>query len=195
MARKARVERNTQETQVKMTLDLDGAGKYGVKTSVPFLDHMLSLMARHGHFDLKVEAKGDIEVDYHHTVEDVGIVLGQAFKQALGDMKGIRRFGEAKVPMDETLAEAVVDISGRPGLVYNVKMPKGKVGEFDVELAYDFFKALTNHAGLTLHVNVPYGDNLHHIIEAIFKAFGRAMDIATALDAKSKGVPSTKGVL
>jgi imidazoleglycerol-phosphate dehydratase len=195
MARKARVERNTQETQVKMTLDLDGAGKYSVKTSVPFLDHMLSLMARHGHFDLKVEAKGDIEVDYHHTVEDVGIVLGQAFKQALGDMKGIRRFGEAKVPMDETLAEAVVDISGRPGLVYNVKMPKGKVGEFDVELAYDFFRALTNHAGLTLHVNVPYGDNLHHIIEAIFKAFGRAMDIATALDAKSKGVPSTKGVL
>jgi len=195
MARKARVERNTAETQIKLSLTLDGAGRHKVATSVPFLDHMLSLMARHGHFDLTVAAKGDIEVDYHHTVEDVGIVLGQALKQALGDMKGIRRYGSAKVPMDEALAEAVVDISGRPGLVYNVKLPKGKVGEFDVELAYDFFKALTNHAGITLHVNVPYGGNLHHIIEAVFKAFGRAMDEAAGLDARARGVPSTKGML
>jgi imidazoleglycerol-phosphate dehydratase len=152
-------------------------------------------MAKHGHFDLHVHAKGDIEIDFHHTVEDVGIVLGQAFKQALGDMAGIRRFGESRVPMDETLAEAVLDISGRPGLVYNVNMPKGKVGDFDVELAYDFFKAVTNHAGITLHINVPYGDNLHHIIEAVFKAFGRAMDSATSIDGRSKEVPSTKGLL
>jgi imidazoleglycerol-phosphate dehydratase len=193
MARRARVERNTTETQIKLSLGLDGTGKYKVDSSVPFLDHMLSLMARHGRFDLTVQAKGDTRVDYHHTVEDVGIVLGQAFKQALGDMKGIARYGLAMVPMDETLAEAVVDISGRPGLVYNVKLPKGKVGDFDVELAYDFFKALTDHAAITLHINVPYGMNLHHIIEGIFKAFARAMDAATALDPKTKGIPSTKG--
>ena len=195
MPRSATIERNTSETQINMSLTLDGTGKYEVKTSVPFLDHMLSLMAKHGHFDLHVHAKGDIEVDYHHTVEDVGIVLGQAFRQALGDMRGIRRYGEAKVPMDEAMAEAVVDISGRPNLVYNVKLPKGKVGEFDVELAYDFFKALTNHAQLTLHLNVPYGENLHHIIEAMFKAFGRAMDAATEIDNRYLSVPSTKGLL
>jgi imidazoleglycerol-phosphate dehydratase len=195
MTRSATIQRKTNETDINLTLIIDGTGKYEVKTSVPFLDHMLSLMAKHGHFDLHVHAKGDIEIDYHHTVEDVGIVLGQAFKQALGDMAGIRRFGESKVPMDETLAEAVLDISGRPGLVYNVKMPKGKVGDFDVELAYDFFKAVTNHAGLTLHINVPYGDNLHHIIEAVFKAFGRAMDSATRIDGRSTEVPSTKGLL
>ena len=195
MTRSATIQRKTNETDINLSLVIDGTGKYEVKTSVPFLDHMLSLMAKHGHFDLHVHAKGDIEIDYHHTVEDVGIVLGQAFKQALGDMAGIRRFGESKVPMDETLAEAVLDISGRPGLVYNVKMPKGKVGDFDVELAYDFFKAVTNHAGITLHINVPYGDNLHHIIDAVFKAFARAMDIATSKDPRSKGVPSTKGVL
>lgn len=195
MIRSATIQRKTNETDINLTLILDGTGKHEVKTSVPFLDHMLSLMAKHGHFDLHVHAKGDIEIDYHHTVEDIGIVLGQAFKQALGDMAGIRRFGESKVPMDETLAEAVLDISGRPGLVYNVKMPKGKVGDFDVELAYDFFKAVTNHAGLTLHINVPYGDNLHHIIEAMFKAFGRAMDGATGIDGRSTEIPSTKGVL
>src|SRR5512143_1322875 len=195
MTRSATIQRKTNETDINLSLVIDGTGKYEVKTSVPFLDHMLSLMAKHGHFDLHVHAKGDIEIDYHHTVEDVGIVLGQAFRQALGDMKGIRRFGEAKVPMDEAMAEAVIDISGRPGLVYNVKMPKGKVGEFDVELAYDFFRALTNHAGLTLHMRVLYGDNLHHIIEAMFKAFGRAMDSATGLDNRGGGVPSTKGVL
>lgn len=195
MGRNAGIERNTAETKIKLSLELDGSGSYKVDTSVPFLDHMLALFARHGHFDLTVEASGDIEVDYHHTVEDIGIVLGQALKQALGDMKGIRRYGEAKVPMDEALAEAVVDISGRPGLVYNVGLPKGKVGEFDVELAYDFFKALTNHAGMTLHVSVPYGENLHHIIEAEFKAVARCLDAAASLDPRTKGVPSTKGVL
>ena len=195
MPRSATIERKTSETEINMSFTLDGTGKYEVKTSVPFLDHMLSLMAKHGHFDLHVHAKGDIEVDYHHTVEDVGIVLGQAFRQALGDMKGIRRYGEARVPMDEAMAEAVVDISGRPNLVYNVKLPKGKVGEFDVELAFDFFKALTNHAQLTLHLNVPYGENLHHIIEAMFKAFGRAMDVATEIDNRYLSVPSTKGML
>jgi len=195
MSRKARVERSTAETKIKLSLEVDGKGTYKVSTPVPFLNHMLELFARHGMFDLTVEAKGDTDVDYHHTVEDIGIVLGQAFKQALGDMKGIRRYGQMKVPMDETLAEAVVDISGRPELVYNVKMPKGKVGEFDVELAYDFFKAFANHAGLTLHINVFYGDNLHHIIEAVFKSVARAMDTATGKDPRSKAVPSTKGVL
>ncbi len=195
MARRAKIERKTTETDIKLSLNIDGAGKYKIDSSVPFLDHMLSLMTRHGHFDLNVQAKGDTHVDYHHTVEDVGIVLGQAFRQALGDMKGIARYGFAKVPMDEALAETVVDISGRPGLVYNVKLPKGKVGDFDVELVYDFFKALTDHVGATVHINVPYGINLHHIIEAVFKSFGRAMDNATAFDARTKGVPSTKGKL
>ena len=195
MSRSATVQRKTAETDIKLSLGVDGTGKYEIDTSVPFLDHMLSVMTRHGHFDLHVHAKGDTAVDYHHTVEDVGIVLGQALKTALGDMKGIRRYGTAKVPMDEALAEAVVDVSGRPGLVYNVKLPKAKVGEFDVELGYDFFKALTNHAMVTLHVNVPYGDNLHHILEAVFKAVGRALDDATSLDGRNIGVPSTKGTL
>ena len=195
MTRKAKVERNTNETQIKLTLTVDGTGRYKVSSAVPFLDHMLSLFAKHGMFDLTVQAKGDTHVDYHHTVEDVGIVLGQAVKQALGDMKGIKRYGEARVPMDEAMAEVALDISGRPNLVYKVKMPKGKVGEFDVELVYDFFKAFTDHAGVTLHINVPYGNNLHHIIEAVFKAFGRAMDMATGYDPKGKGVPSTKGAI
>jgi len=195
MPRKARVERNTNETQVKLALNVDGTGKYKVSSDVPFLDHMLSLFAKHGMFDLTVQAKGDTHVDYHHTVEDVGIVLGQGLKQALGDMKGLRRYGECKVPMDEALAEVALDISGRPNLVYRVKMPKGKVGEFDVELVYDFFKAFADHAGVTLHINVPYGSNLHHIIEAVFKAFGRALDNATSLDPRSKSVPSTKGAI
>ena len=195
MTRKATVERNTSETKVKLALTIDGAGKYEVATSVPFLDHMLSLMAKHGKFDLNVSATGDTDVDFHHTVEDVGICLGKAFREALGDMNGIIRYGSALVPMDEALAEAVVDISGRPGLVYNAKLPKGKVGEFDVELARDFFKAFTDNAGVTMHLTVRSGDNLHHMIEASFKAFGRAMDMATAKDARGGGVPSTKGTI
>ena len=195
MSRSATVQRKTAETEIKLSLGVDGTGKSEIDTSVAFLDHMLTVFTRHGHFDLHVHAKGDTAVDYHHTVEDVGIVLGQALKTALGDMKGIRRYGTGKVPMDEALAEAVVDVSGRPGLVYNVKLPKAKVGEFDVELGYDFFKALTNHAMVTLHVNVLYGENLHHILEAVFKAVGRALDEATGPDARNVGVPSTKGML
>jgi len=195
MPRKADIKRKTGETDVNVKLDIDGKGRYKVDTSVPFLDHMLELFGKHGTFDLTVKAKGDTQVDYHHTVEDVGIVLGQAFKKALGNMKGIKRYGAFKVPMDETLAEVVIDISGRPGIVYNVELPKGKVGEFDVELVYDFMKAFVNNAGLTMHINLHYGENLHHIIEAIFKAAARAMDIATSIDPRSESVPSTKGVL
>ena len=156
---------------------------------------MLNLFARHGLFDLEIEACGDIDIDFHHTVEDIGIVLGKAFKQALADKKGIRRYGQATVPMDETLAAVAVDISGRPFLVYNVRLPKVKIGEFDVELAREFFQAFANHCGLNLHVNVMYGDNVHHILEACFKAVARAMDTATQLDPRVHGVMSTKGVL
>jgi imidazoleglycerol-phosphate dehydratase len=195
MTRTASIERITSETRIRLTLDIDGSGRATVRTSVPFLDHMLNLFARHGLFDLEIEAGGDIQIDFHHTVEDMGIVLGEAFRQALGDKKGIRRYGQVTVPMDETLASAVVDISGRPYLVYNVDLPKAKVGDFDVELAREFFQAFANHCGMNLHINLMYGDNLHHIIEACFKAVGRAMDMATQLDMRVEGVMSTKGVL
>lgn len=195
MSRSATIERNTQETKIKLSLDVDGTGKGVVCTSVPFLDHMLNLFARHGLFNLTVEACGDIDIDFHHTVEDIGIVLGEAFKQALGDKKGIRRYGQATIPMDETLASVAIDISGRPYLVYHVTLPKVKIGDFDVELAREFFQAFVNHSGLNLHINVMYGDNVHHIIEACFKAFARAMDAATQMDPRVEGVLSTKGVL
>ncbi|HCE67321.1 MAG: imidazoleglycerol-phosphate dehydratase [Geobacteraceae bacterium GWC2_55_20] len=195
MSRTATIERITNETRIKLSLDVDGSGEARICTSVPFLDHMLNLFARHGLFNLEVEACGDIDIDFHHTVEDIGIVLGEAFKQALGDKKGIRRYGQASVPMDETLASVAVDISGRPYLVYHVNLPKVKIGEFDVELAREFFQAFANHCGLNLHINVMYGDNVHHIIEACFKACARAMDIATQLDPRVKDVMSTKGVL
>jgi len=195
MSRTALIERITNETKVKLTLSVDGSGVAKISTSVPFLDHMLNLFARHGLFDLEVEARGDIDIDFHHTVEDIGIVLGEAFKEALGDKKGICRYGRATVPMDETLASAVVDISGRPYLVYHVNLPKVKIGEFDVELAREFFQAFVNHSGLNLHINVMYGDNVHHIIEACFKAFARALDSATQFDCRVEGVMSTKGVL
>lgn len=195
MSRKAAIERITKETRIKLSLTIDGSGCAATCTSVPFLDHMLNSFARHGLFDLEVEASGDIDIDFHHTVEDIGIVLGEAFKQALGDKKGIRRYGQAAVPMDETLASVAVDISGRPCLVYHVNLPKVKIGDFDVELAKEFFQAFTNHCGLNLHINVMYGDNLHHIIEACFKAFARAMDTATQYDPRVEGVMSTKGVL
>lgn len=195
MSRSATIERITNETTIKLTLLVDGSGTAKISTSVPFLDHMLNLFARHGLFDLEIEAKGDIDIDYHHTVEDIGIVLGEAFKWALGDKKGIRRYGQATVPMDETLASVAVDISGRPYLVYHVNLPKVKVGEFDVELAQEFFQAFVNNCGLNLHINVMYGDNIHHIIEACFKAFARAMDSASQLDSRVEGVMSTKGVL
>ncbi len=195
MSRKVSVERVTKETQIKLSLDVDGTGDAKICTSVPFLDHMLNLFARHGLFDLEVEANGDIDIDFHHTVEDIGIVLGDAFRQALGDKKGIRRYGNATVPMDETLANAAVDLSGRPYLVYQVNLPNVKIGEFDVELVREFFTAFVSNSAMNLHVRLIYGDNVHHIVEACFKAFARAMDEATQLDERIKGVMSTKGKL
>lgn len=195
MSRNASIERITKETQIRLTLDIDGSGKSKVCSSVPFLDHMLDLFARHGLFDLSIEAKGDIDIDFHHTVEDIGIVLGQAFREALGDKKGIRRYGQATVPMDETLAAVAVDLSGRPYMVYNVRLPKVKIGEFDVELAREFLQAFANNAGANLHLNVMYGDNVHHILEACFKGMARALDQATQLDPRIEGVLSTKGKL
>ncbi len=195
MARTAAIERVTKETRIKLSINLDGTGESKICTSVPFLDHMLDLFARHGLFDLAVEAQGDIDIDFHHTVEDVGIVLGQALKDALGDKKGIRRYGQATVPMDETLATVATDLSGRPYLVYNVRLPKVKIGEFDVELAREFFQALVNNLGANLHINVMYGDNVHHILEACFKATARALDLASQLDPRVEGVLSTKGKL
>lgn len=195
MARTSTIERLTKETRIKLTIDLDGSGSGKICTSVPFLDHMLNLFARHGFFDLEIEASGDIDIDFHHTVEDIGIVLGQAIREALGDKKGIRRYGQASVPMDETLASVATDLSGRPFLVYNVRLPKVKIGEFDVELAREFFQALVNNLGANLHINVMYGDNVHHILEACFKATARALDMATQLDPRIEGVLSTKGKL
>ncbi|WP_298271852.1 imidazoleglycerol-phosphate dehydratase HisB [Geobacter sp.] len=195
MSRKATIERVTKETQIKLSLEIDGTGESKICTSVPFLDHMLDLFARHGLFNLQVDAKGDIDIDFHHTVEDIGIVLGQALKEALGDKKGIRRYGQATVPMDETLASVAVDISGRPYLVYHISLPKVKIGEFDVELVREFFQAVVNNLGANIHVNVMYGDNVHHMVEACFKAFARAMDMATQVDPRIEGVMSTKGKL
>jgi imidazoleglycerol-phosphate dehydratase len=195
MSRKASIERVTKETQIRLTLDLDGKGKTKICTSVPFLDHMLDLFTRHGLFDMEVEAKGDIDIDFHHTVEDIGIVLGQAFREALGDKRGIHRYGQATVPMDETLAAVAVDLSGRPYMVYNVRIPKVKIGEFDVELVREFFQAFVNNCGANLHINVMYGENVHHILEACFKAAARALDQATQIDPRIEGVLSTKGKL
>ncbi len=194
--RKTSVERKTKETNIRIEINLDGTGRYAIDTSVPFLDHMLSLMSKHGLFDLKIKAKGDIQIDNHHTVEDTGIVLGKAFKQALGDMKGIRRYGQASVPMDESLAAVTLDISGRPYLVYKVEFPKrSKLKDFDPDLVEDFLHAFIGHSGTTLHVSVSYGRNTHHIIEAVFKALGRALRQAVEIDPRVKGVPSTKGKL
>ena len=193
--RKARVIRKTGETNIELSLDIDGTGKSKIKTGVPFFDHMLTLFAKHGLFDLKLSAKGDIEVDYHHTVEDVGICLGQAFREALGDKKGITRYGEAKVPMDESLTEAIIDISGRPHLTYNVKFTKTKFIDFDLEVVREFFEAFVMNAGITIHINLLRGRNEHHKIESIFKAFAVALSKAVAINPRKKGVPSTKGIL
>lgn len=195
MKRTAEIDRSTSETRIHLKLTIDGTGLSAIRTTVPFLDHMLHLFARHGLFDLTVEAQGDIDIDFHHTVEDIGIVLGEAFRQALGDKKGIVRYGTARIPMDETLADVTVDLSGRPYLVYNVALPKVKVGEFDAELAREFFQAFANNCGCNLHLNLLYGENVHHIIEACFKGFGRSLDSATRQDARLNGVMSTKGVL
>jgi imidazoleglycerol-phosphate dehydratase len=189
------ISRKTAETAIHVSLDLDGTGRTRVTTSMPFLDHMLTVMGKHGLLDLGVKASGDLDVDYHHTVEDLGIVLGQALKQALGDKIGIRRFGSAAVPMDETLARATVDLSGRPYLVYRVPLSTRKVQSFDTDLVEHFFEALAVHAGLTVHLEVPYGKNAHHMLEASFKAFGRALEQATRIDPRVAGVPSSKGRL
>jgi imidazoleglycerol-phosphate dehydratase len=192
----AKVERKTKETDIKLILNLDGKGQYSIDTSIPFLDHMLSLMCRHGIFDMKLKARGDIDVDFHHTVEDIGIVFGKAVKQALGNMKGISRFGMATVPMDEALASVSLDISGRPYLVYKVEFPKkSKIKNFDPDLIEDFLQAFVSNSGITLHVESPYGRNTHHIIEAIFKALGRALKEAVSIDSRMRGIPTTKGKL
>ncbi|MFZ3136781.1 MAG: imidazoleglycerol-phosphate dehydratase HisB [Thermodesulfovibrionales bacterium] len=194
--RTAKVERKTKETDIRLSIDLDGEGKYAIDTSIPFLDHMLSLMSKHGLLDMKIKAKGDIDIDFHHTVEDIGIVLGKAMKEALGNMQGITRYGQASVPMDEALAMVSIDISGRPYLVYKVEIPKkSKIKNFDPDLIEDFLQAFASSSSITLHVITPYGRNTHHIIEAIFKALGRALRQAVAIDPRVKGVPSTKKVL
>ncbi|GIX07334.1 MAG: imidazoleglycerol-phosphate dehydratase [Candidatus Poribacteria bacterium] len=195
MERVGQVVRETRETRIRLSLVLDGQGMAEVRTGVGFLDHMLELFAKHGFFDLNVVAEGDLHVDAHHTTEDVGICLGMAVAQAVGDKSGLRRFGGETVPMYEALAHVHLDLCGRPYLVWNTPLEGGKVGDFDVELAEEFFHGFANHAGATLHVNVPYGRNRHHIIEAVFKAFGRALDQATALDPRVKGVLSSKGRL
>lgn len=195
MSRIAIVDRNTTETAFHLKLGLDGSGLIEVSTSVPFMDHMLTHIAKHGFFDLTVKGSGDTHIDDHHTVEDLGICLGQAFRMALADKAGIRRYGNGTMPMHEALVSVHIDFSGRPFLVYNVVLPKTKVGTFDVELVEEFCVAFCNHAGANLHVNLHYGDNLHHIIEAIFKALGRALDDATQIDPRIQGVRSTKGCL
>ena len=193
--RKGKVVRKTNETDITLSITIDGQGKADVKTGVPFMDHMLTLFAVHGFFDLVITAKGDIEVDDHHTVEDIGICLGQAIKSSLGDFKGIKRYGTAAVPMDETLVRITTDLSNRPYLHYGVTLHDQKVGTFDTPLAEEFLRALTLHAGLTLHVEMVHGENAHHIIEAIFKALGKALDMATTIDTRIQGPLSSKGSL
>jgi imidazoleglycerol-phosphate dehydratase len=197
MSRSASLVRTTTETDIRITLELDGSGTHAVATGLPFFDHMLAQVARHGRFDLRLEAKGDLAVDAHHTVEDVGIALGDAFTRAMGEKAGIARYGASRVPMDEALAWAVVDLSGRPYLVLQApQLRGGRVGEFDAELTREFLLGLTNHLRANLHLQVEYGQNLHHMVEALFKALGRALAQATALDPRLGGaVPSTKGSL
>ncbi len=194
--RTAQIERNTLETQIKVSINLDGTGKSSFDTGVPFLEHMLDQIARHGLIDIEVVAKGDLEIDAHHTVEDVGITLGQAFAKAVGDKKGLVRYGHAYIPLDEALSRVVVDFSGRPGLVYGVVFPRSTIGNFDVDLFREFFQGFVNHAGITLHIDNLKGTNAHHVAETIFKAMGRALRMAVALDPKMAGMmPSTKGSL
>lgn len=194
--RTATVERNTLETQITVTVNLDGTGDTDFDTGIPFLEHMLDQIARHGMIDLAIKAKGDLHIDDHHTVEDIGITLGQAFAQAVGDKKGIMRYGHAYVPLDEALSRVVVDFSGRPGLEYNVPFTRASVGGFDVDLFLEFFQGFINHASITLHIDNLRGDNSHHQVETVFKAFGRALRMALSEDPRMAGItPSTKGVL
>jgi imidazoleglycerol-phosphate dehydratase len=189
-----RITRTTRETDIELELELDGAGTVDIDTGIPFLDHMLHLFAAHGYFDLKIKAQGDLEVDQHHTVEDIGICLGHAFREALQARPGFRRYGEARVPMDEALAQVTVDLSNRPFLHFQVELPPGLSG-LDPQLVKEFWRAMSLHGGMTLHIEVPYGENTHHIMEAVFKAAGRALDLATQSEPRVQGAPSTKGVL
>ena len=194
--RKASVQRDTLETRIGVKLDVDGGGACQCKTGIPFLEHMLDQVARHGMFDIEITADGDLEIDAHHTVEDIGIALGQAFARAVGDKRGIRRYGHAYVPLDEALSRVVVDFSGRPGLEYGVQFSRARIGEFDVDLFHEFFQGFVNHAQVTLHIDCLRGDNSHHIAETVFKAFGRALRMALEWDSRMQGVlPSTKGKL
>jgi imidazoleglycerol-phosphate dehydratase len=193
--RRAEVKRKTKETEISLKIDLDGSGQHSIRTGIPFFDHMLSLMAYHGRIDLSLKAKGDIRVDAHHTVEDAGICLGEAIRKALGEAKGIQRYGMALVPMDEALASVALDLSMRPCLVYHLKLNRSRIGTFDLELVEEFLRAFCNHARLTLHINLLYGRNTHHIVESVFKGLGRALREALSLDERATGVPSTKGVL
>ena len=194
--RNAEVARNTKETQINVRLDLDGTGVIRIATGVPFLEHMLEQVARHGLLDLEIDARGDLHIDAHHTVEDIGITFGQAFARAIGDKAGVRRYGHAYVPLDEALSRVVIDLSGRPGLVYHVKFTRALIGEFDVDLMREFFQGFANHAQVTLHIDNLRGENAHHQCETIFKAFGRALRMATEADPRTSGVvPSTKGKL
>jgi len=193
--RSAEVQRNTLETRIRVKLDLDGGGRSRLATGVGFFDHMLDQIARHGMIDLEVEAQGDLHIDAHHTVEDVGITLGQALAKAVGDKKGVRRYGHAYVPLDEALSRVVVDLSGRPGLVFEVPFVRGTIGEFDVDLVREFFQGLVNHAAITVHIDALRGDNAHHQAETVFKAFGRALRMAVESDPRASGIPSTKGSL
>ncbi|MGB1879578.1 MAG: imidazoleglycerol-phosphate dehydratase HisB [Gammaproteobacteria bacterium] len=194
--RSARIERATKETQITVAVNLDGTGRCELNSGLPFLDHMLDQVARHGVIDLEVKAQGDLEIDAHHTVEDIGITLGQALRQAVGEKRAIRRYGHAYVPLDEALSRVVIDLSGRPGLEYAVDFPRARVGEFDVDLFFEFFQGLVNHAQCTLHIDALRGRNAHHIIETVFKAFGRALRMAVELDPRmGDELPSTKGML
>ena len=194
-ARAQGVRRETRETTVAVAINLDGQGKCELDVGIPFFEHMLEQVGRHGLFDLEVSAKGDLEVDAHHTIEDTGIVMGQAFAAALGDKSGIRRYGHAIVPLDEAMSQVVVDCSGRPELVYEVSYPRARIGEFDVDLVREFFQGFVNHSLVTLHIDNIRGRNAHHVAETVFKAFGRALRMAVELDPRGHGVPSTKGTL
>lgn len=194
--RTAEVTRNTNETQIRVAINIDGTGRQKLNTGVPFLDHMLDQIARHGLIDIEIDAKGDLHIDAHHTVEDVGITLGQAFAKAIGDKKGIRRYGHAYVPLDEALSRVVIDFSGRPGLEFHVPFKRSMIGTFDVDLTHEFFQGFVNHALVSLHIDNLRGENAHHQCETVFKAFGRALRMAAELDARSVGtIPSTKGSL
>ena len=195
MIRESIVKRKTNEVEVYVKINIDGEGKYKIDTGIPFFNHMLEQLAKHGLFDIEISATGDTEIDFHHTVEDVGIALGEAFNQALGDKKGINRYGFSSIPFDETLSSSSLDLSGRPFFIFKVEMPSTKVGEFDVELAREFFQSFTNNLKANIHIETKYGTNNHHIIESIFKSIAKSLDVATAYDSRSNSIPSTKGNL